>query len=359
MSRFPLQLAPSSARRPALLAMLVSYCGLSPAAWSDDRVTVLPEGKSDPFVVVGDVQSFNARMITIRAKSGIPVQTYPTETVLDVETRQVPGYTRGVTAFDRGDVAQAEAEFLQAANLEKRLWVREEIYGWLVRCARRRNDRSAAGEYFNQILAIEPETRQWGVVPLVWAAETIDDTLHNSAARWLTSQDEGTRLMGASTLLLDARRGETARREMDRLARSPNRLVNSLARAQLWRIRLVAADLTQNELKNWREKIDRMPEAIRAGPMYLAGRAAALQNDSQQAAADWLWLPLVYSHDEPLAGRACLDAADALAQLGRRQEALTLYQEVVTRFGFTPSAQEARQRVSELTGETGDPAAGT
>ncbi|REJ86783.1 MAG: hypothetical protein DWQ34_26235 [Planctomycetota bacterium] len=353
MSRFLVHSAVRRGSRSALMCLLLAS-GASPVTRGDDRVTVLPEGKSKPIVVVGDVQSFDARMITIRVKSGIPIQTFPTESVLDVETRQVPGFTRGIDAFESGDIARAEAEFLQAVSLEKRLWVREEIYGWLVRCARRRGDRTAAGEYFNQILSIEAETRQWGLVPLVWAAETINAALQDSAAKWLTSLDEGTRLMGASALLLDSRRSEAAQREMDKLARSPDQIVNSLARAQLWRIRLVDAELTRNELESWRAQIERMPAELRAGPMYLAGRAAALQNDTQQAATDWLWLPLVYTQDEPLAGRACLDAADALARLGRHDEALTLYEEVVDRFGFTPSAQEARQRVSELSGDPSD-----
>ena len=88
-----------------------------------------------------------------------------------------------------------------------------------------------------------------------------------------------------------------------------------------------------------------MPAGLRAGPMYLLGRAASLASDSEQAAADWLWLPLVYNDDEYLAARACLEAADALSRLGRATEAETLYRELVERYGWSAFAEEARQKL--------------
>jgi hypothetical protein len=88
-----------------------------------------------------------------------------------------------------------------------------------------------------------------------------------------------------------------------------------------------------------------MSPQLRAGPMYLLGRAAALTSDSEQAAADWLWLPLVYHEDEHLAARACLEAADALDRLGRATEAETLHREVVERYGWSQFAAEARQKL--------------
>jgi tetratricopeptide (TPR) repeat protein len=149
-------------------------------------------------------------------------------------------------------------------------------------------------------------------------------------------------------LLLDQQLGKSAGEKLDRLVRSPDRSVQSFARAQAWRLRLVAGDMTPNELLNWREHVERMPEPLRGGPTYLIGRAASGRSDLEQAAADWLWLPLVYDDDEPLAARACYEAAQALEQLGRLDEAVPLYDEVMQRYGWSPFAGDARARLMHL-----------
>jgi hypothetical protein len=104
---------------------------------------------------------------------------------------------------------------------------------------------------------------------------------------------------------------------LDDLARAPDSHLQSLAQSQLWRLRLSAGDVSASELQMWRQQVTAMPPAIRSGPLYILGRTAANRSDMEQAAADWLWLPLVYDDDEPLAARACVDAAGALSRLGR------------------------------------------
>jgi tetratricopeptide (TPR) repeat protein len=268
--------------------------------------------------------------------------------VLKVETYQTQAHVRGLAAFESGDLTLAENELISAANNEARTWVRQEILSWLVCCAQRRDDRLAAGKYFVRIIQSDPDTRHWSVIPLIWSAETVSRELRTEAQSWLGSSTEGVQLLGASMLLLDQQFAKSAGETLDRLTRSSDRSVQSLARAQTWRLRLVAADMTPNELLNWRERVERMPESLRGGPMYLIGRAASGRSDLEQAAADWLWLPLVYDDDEPLAARACYEAALALEQLGRLDEAVPLYDEVLQRYGWSPFAGDARQRLMQL-----------
>jgi tetratricopeptide (TPR) repeat protein len=314
----------------------------------DDRVTVRPDEGASPIVVVGEVEEFNGRRIVIRVNAGVPVQTFPAEAVLKVETHQTQAHVRGLAAFEAGDLTLAENELIDAANNEARAWVRQEILSWLVRCARRRDDRLSAGKYFARIIQSDPETRYWSVIPLMWSAESVSRELRTEAQSWLGSTTDGVQLLGASVLLLDQEFGKRASDTLDRLARSSDRAVQSLARAQSWRLRVIAADMSPNELLNWRERVERMPESLRGGPMYLIGRAASGRSDLEQAAADWLWLPLVYGDDEPLAARACYEAAQALEQLGRLDEAVPLYDEVMQRYGWSPFAGDARQRLMQL-----------
>ena len=328
-----------------LLMPLALAFGVSLQA--EDRITVLPEFASKPIVEIGDITEFNGRRIVIRVRSGNPIRTYAADQVRHIETHYSAMHERGLAAFEAGDLAAADREFEQALQQEPRAWVQNELRAWLVRCATRRGDRAAAGAHFAKVLEQDADTRHWGVAPLVWAPENVGDTLQGDARAWLASRVEGVRLLGASVLLLDANLGAAARTEIDRLSRSLDFNVQSLARAQGWRLKLVEGEPSKFELASWRQKVDGMPPRLRAGPMYLLGRAASLASDSEQAAADWLWLPLVYSDDEHLAARACLEAADALSRLGRATEAETLYRELVEKYGWSPFADEARQKLGE------------
>lgn len=341
----------------AVTSLLAASFLAAKAALPDDRVTVQPEGTSSPVIVVGDVDEFNNRRIVIRLESGQPVRSFPAESVLQVETTYLPAQTRGLAAFRTGDYAVAENEFISAANDEPRHWVRQEILSWLVRCAMRRNDRLAAGKYFIRMVQADPETRYWEVVPLIWSAENVGQELRTEAQSWLAASLEGVKLLGAGMLLLDPQFTGAAQDALERLSRSTDPWVQSLARAQEWRMRLLEGSISENELAGWRQRTGRMPAAIRGGPMYLVGRATTQQGDLLQAAADWLWLPLVYDSDEPLSARACFEAAEALADLGRIEEAVPLYDEVMQRYGWSPFAADARRRLTELAQEGASDAA--
>jgi TolA-binding protein len=332
-------------RRVPLRVIAALLIAASQPVLGDDKVTVLPEGKSSPITIIGEIMEFDGKGLTVRLKSdGVP-QRYRADEVVSVETYHQPQHEAGMEAYAAGDTARAAAEFEQALANDPRGWVQRELRAWLVRCALRRGDRAAAGAEFLHIVRADEATRHWDVAPLVWAPLAIGDGLKREARGWLAQPSEPARLLGASALLLDAASGESARREMEKLTRSTNRNVSSLAKAQQWRLRANALELSETELGRWQSEIDRMPERLRGGPTYLLGRARSQRSEYAEAAADLLWLPLVYTQDEPLAARACLEAADALARLGRSDEALTLYRETAERFSWSPEAAEARRHV--------------
>jgi TolA-binding protein len=312
----------------------------------EDRVTVHPEWASKPITEVGEIVEFTGRRITIRVNSGNPIRTYAADEVRHIDTYHGPAHQEALERFAAGDGPAAERAFEQALGEEPRAWVQEELRAWLVRCALRRGDRTTAARQFVKVLERDPESRHWGGAPLVWAAEDTPEPLRGEARGWLAARNDGVRLLAASLLLLDPVAGAAARGELEKLARSLDPTVQSLARAQGWRLRLIEAEPTPFALDTWRAQVRRMPPRLRGGPMYLLGRAAALGGNSDLAAADWLWLPLVYTEDEPLAARACLEAAESLARLGRHDEAMTLYREVAERFHWSPFAGEARQKLA-------------
>jgi TolA-binding protein len=324
-------------------------------AWAEDRVTVHPEWASKPITEIGEIVEFNGQRITIRVKSGNPIRTYAADEVRHVDTYHGSAHKQGLELFEAEDAAAAERAFDLALGEEPRGWVQEELRAWLVRCAQRRGDRTAAARQFVKILERDPQSRHWGVAPLVWAAEETPEPLRGEARGWLAARNDGVRLLAASLLLLDSAAGPGARGALDELSRSLDQTVQGLARAQGWRLKLIESQPTPFALATWRAQVERMPPRLRGGPMYLLGRAAALSGNSEQAATDWLWLPLVYTDNEPLAARACLDAAEALARLGRQAEAQTLYLEVAERFDWSPFAEEARQKLTAGQAQTPAP----
>lgn len=91
-----------------------------------------------------------------------------------------------------------------------------------------------------------------------------------------------------------------------------------------------------------------MPRSLRAGPQYLVGRGLLQRSEPAAAAAELLWLPMVYNDHEDLSARALVDAAGALEQTGQVNAALTLYDSVITQYAWSPWANEARQARSVL-----------
>jgi tetratricopeptide (TPR) repeat protein len=322
-----------------------------PDTHGEDRVTVQRAGATGSMTITGEVEDFTARRLTLRIQDGAVRRSFPTEDVVSIETHRSEPHRQGLEALAAGRFADAESLLAAAINKDVRRWVQQDLYADLVRCALRRGDRRAAGNWFVRMIAQEPSSRHWGTAPLVWSAEEINGELREAATGWLASSDDGVRLPGASILLLDVQHSNSAQRALDDLSRSPDLPLQSLAQAQLWRLRLAAGDVSASELQVWRQGVESMPATIRAGPMYLIGRASAARSDLEQAAADWLWLPLVYDDDAGLAARACVDAADALSRLGRRDEAAGLYREAIDRFGWSPAARDAQQRLDRLSSE--------
>lgn len=58
---------------------------------------------------------------------------------------------------------------------------------------------------------------------------------------------------------------------------------------------------------------------------------------------------VLMDHDSELAARAAVEAADALARIGQRNEAITFYRDVLVRFPQASFAQDAEAGLKSLT----------
>lgn len=332
----------------SLVVPCIALLTFSHAAVARDRVVLQPPDKASRLVLSGDVADYTAEVIEVHLTVGRPVHRYPTSQVVNVQTVQTEAHRKGVTLFEHGELDLAQAEFEQALTAEPRRWVQREILGWLVKIAMRLGDRARAGQRFLQITASESAPREYAIIPLVWGTAPLDGRLKQQARFWFTGDTDVARLLGASVLLGDSQYAEAAKSELDRLARASDPRVAELARSQLWRPRVTALDVTENELRSWEAAIEQMSAELRSGPYYVLGRARLQRSEYDRAAAAFLWLPSVYRENESLTARAAIDAATAMKRAGRLAEAQSLLMEITADYGWSPAAGEARSLLAEI-----------
>jgi hypothetical protein len=320
-----------------LLTTSVTFAQKQPV----DKVVLQRKRSGSRITHSGIVVDFTGTKLTIRSRDNTSVSTYDADEVVEVRTPQTEQHRKGLNSFAQGDMERAVASFELAMIEETRDWVRRDILAMLVRCALRRGDLIAAGSKFLALWQSDQTTRQFKLAPLTWGTHNITAALRSESLGWINLNTEASRLLGASHLLADVRHTALAKNEMNELASSINLRIRLLARAQLWRLRVREGNLTPSEMKRWQSKIEDMPENIRGGPFYVLGRGHLVRKEYDRAAAALLWVPLVYDDDTHLAARACLEAADALREVGQSGQSRALYREVTTRFVGTPFADEA------------------
>ncbi len=341
-------------RLGSVLCLLASLL-IARAVRAGDRIVLQPDETATPLTLVADIADFNSETIELMMTVGQPVRTYPTRQVLQVETVHTEPHRRGVSLFESERWAEASQRFTEALAAEPRPWIQREILGWKVRCALQSGDRLAACAHFLEILNSHEHPREWPLIPLVWEPEPISDAMARQARTWLVDESQAARLMGASLLLQHPLYASVARSELQTLSRTSTRSISSLARAQLWRLQVVAEDLSDIQLAEYERQIESMPSDLRAGPYFLLARMYQHRSDLDRATAAYLWLPTVYSENETLTARACLEAGILLERQGRLSMAQSLLQEVTAHHGWSPAAAEARlalQRLSDTTGKS-------
>jgi hypothetical protein len=306
-------------------------------------------------IVRGEIVDYTGEVLKIRLKADSAVKVFPASEVLEVETPQTEWQRRGLQLLAQHDAVHARDELLFALDKEERSWVRRQILAALVRCALHEGDYVQAGTRFLALQKSDPKTRDFKLIPLVWAPQEVTGALREEAQTWLQSSSETAKLMGASFLFEDPKFHVLALATLKDLSTSTDRRLQMLAQAQVWRSRLSSTEISRIELQRWQIRIEWMEPGLRGGPYYLLGRGYLARREYEKGAMALLWIPLVHDDDPLLAARACLRAADALALIGERAAANNLYYEVAQRYAWTPFAQEARgnlQRPAETAAET-------
>ncbi len=83
----------------------------------------------------------------------------------------------------------------------------------------------------------------------------------------------------------------------------------------------------KNDLDSLKRTLDKLPASLRAGPYFLYGMAAKQVGEHEMAILAWVRLPTEFPTQRPLCREALREAAGALDQLGRSDQAAALRQE--------------------------------
>lgn len=291
----------------------------------------------------GEIVEYTGETLQIKASSG-RTENIPAERVIDIRTQWIPTHERGDALRAEGKLEEAIAAYKQAKRDEPRAWVRRKIMAALVACYAETSRFDLAGDEWLAIVASDPTTLHYDVVPIAWQALPPDAALQARAAAWLNSKAPPAQILGASWLLGGAQRSE-ATAALDGLVTSKtvDPRVRSLAQIQLWRTKLVSAKL--DEVQRWQGTVEQMPREVRAGGYFVVGEALARLDQPEGAALALLRIPLVYNQQRGMAADALLAAAKQQEKLGHREEAAGLYREVVSGYSRTLAAGEAKAKL--------------
>ncbi|MEO1997151.1 MAG: hypothetical protein ABGZ17_17930 [Planctomycetaceae bacterium] len=311
-----------------------------------DRVQIRLSGSNGRISLAGTIVDFTIDQLHFRSANSRTVKRYPTADVFQVETPHNPDHARGLREFSRHNTRDALRSFQAALSLETRPWVRRDLLAMLVRCHTNQRDLLNAGVRFSELIRSQTRTRHYPTVPLVWSPTPLTPALKQRAILWLGDDTPFIKIMGGSLLLDDPEQSRLARGVLQELVTCVDRRVRELARFQSWRLRLQDEPPSDALMQSWATRIIAAPDPVRAGGYYLLGRGHWLRGEFDRAAVGMLWVPLVYNGNHQLAARACLEAADALVECGRKTEATVLYREVMQRYPTTPFARDAQSTLN-------------
>lgn len=311
-------------------------------AQAQDRIVLQQPGGSR-IPLSGYIEDYNGRELFLKLKASDPVRRFPRSEIVEVTTEYTPHHDKGRRLFSAGKIDEAKVELNTALKEEDRPWVRREILAMHVKCALWNGDYFNAINLFTPIVASDPETFHYGLIPLAWTTAEPPAKVRFDAREWIGNASKPlSKLIGASWLLSLPDSTTECEQILRKLTREPDVRIQRLAQMQLWRMKFQRSDqIDANEIEHWEHFIDDLPVELRGGAYFLIGQAWKQRKEHERAARAYLWLPLVFDADRWLSARACYEAAGSLKQLGDATQAANLFREVVFRYGDTPWGTKA------------------
>ncbi|MBI2826439.1 MAG: hypothetical protein HYX69_17315 [Planctomycetia bacterium] len=311
---------------------------------ADDVVTLsAPNSPQARSKVTGRVVDHTGRELTIEI--GGTQKRFPAEQVIAIDSEWSDAQLAGDELVAKHDDKAALAQYEQALRAEPRRWVQRHILAQMIWCLRNTDQDRRAGELFLVLLRSDPATPYFACIPIRWIPGQPPADLEKKAREWLASDVPAAVLMGAGHLLSTGNRAAIVGR-LEKLGGDSDPRVASLAHALVWNATFTSA--SPQRLQSWGEQVEKFPDALRAGPYFVLGRALAHHKRPVDAAVALLRVPILYPEDRSLAAGALLGAGRALEDADQSADAAQVYGELLADYAQTQPAVEARERLSNL-----------
>jgi hypothetical protein len=276
-------------------------------------------------------------------KVGDREQKIPFAQIVEVRTALEPLAATGDQLLAERKYELAFEAYGKGLEASTPAWMRRRLLAGRIKSAVPMEAWSQAADDFLAMVASDPRTQYFGVIPLNWTSSHADAAVVRRIPTWLKSNNRLERLIGASLGLTDLNR-DAALKVLQNLSSDDDPRIAALAQAQLWR---VETKFERAVLTRWTTQVNSMPEDLRAGPHFVLGYAWA-QVDPEQAVLQLMRVPVLYGERFDLAARALLQAAELLLKLNRADEARIVLQEIVDRHEASGEADAAAERLKQL-----------
>lgn len=301
------------------------------AADSPDRIRYTPErlDRSDrpshrtdawipqPLItVIGAIESFDRQSLQILPDDAEEPLRLPSDRLLLVE----PGWEdadaiAGLDAYRQAAYKEAIPRLLEAIKRRPTAWRQQWLSVRMAVAAYEANRYPAVLELIAQLDRSRLPAVMVGQLPIEWH-HTSPNPQRTAAAKSTLAASEPLVRLTAASMLLGGTDSATAEATLRRLSQEGTQPLKArLADALLWR--QTPPPETKNEFPRWKQKIKRLPIAVRWGPMMVVAERLQAAGEQEQALEWWLAAGLLAPQAEhPAAVRARRRAAELLEQMG-------------------------------------------
>lgn len=327
---------PSIAPCALVCVGLIGVCWVAAVHAEDVVYFTSPHNRQARTKIAGDIVDYTGREIVIKLDNGREMKR-PASTVAEIETIWQPDKLEADRLMAERQYSAAREKYTAAVKRDKRPWARRLMVARIVRCYRELDQYEPAVRLFLALVSEDADTPYFDEIPLVWLTMEPAVAVREAADGWLADGRPVARLLGASHLLTTARRRD-ALEQLELLTREKDARLAILATAQYWRASVATADA--DRVAGWQRRVADVPDALRAGPWWVIGRAWARLGDVERAALAMLHVPVLYPGERALSADALFSAGQLLDAAGQPAAALRLGQELIAGYpGDRLSAQ--------------------
>lgn len=317
-----------------IFSLWVAFFSGSAFLEADDVVHILSGESGRVYQRKGLIKDYTGRQLILE-----PNLIIPTERVVRIETTWSAKQQAADAALENRKFSEALVLYYNALEKEQRKWVRRKIIAQIVWCHRALGQTEKASSGFRALVQSDPTTQYFDCIPLAWKSSI--QVPNRTALAWLERKDlPAMVLVGASHLMSSTER-RLAIAKLQQLTHSRDLRIAHLAQAQIWRSLIVTA--SDKQVDSWSETIERMPQAVRAGPYFVLGQVLSHKHKSEQALLALMRIPILYPRQRRLASESLLESGRLLEKSNQSEDALRLYRELVRDYPETAAAPSARE----------------